>query len=378
MGDDSPRPFVEMSTLCLRKYRGIVDEIRRPNDLHLDLDVASISDEMYRFKRWAGNIGASYMSGHLKAFASLENRVLEFLGRISQDLDSGEPSPNSIIDVSLILQVLQIVSGRRPNRVDTALLGLWSPPRWLSRIVPHRSRKYLTEIHELLATCQVTLYLLFRISRRLKMVSNSQRYKISADLTLEGGYQDDQLSEIAFVRQQFPKVRATPWLEKRLGLAVRIRREFVRWSREMYTACRGETAFGGDLDISVGCQALVPRMERKLDDDKQLAPLWSEAQCSRKARGSSIDDEPTTLEIAGLTISEEPKNSKSLGATYDTSENIPQTALVSLCSPFPKEGKDGAQFYCPYCWTIVSFMGTAEETQKLWKYAINTSNKTCG
>ena len=202
------------------------------------------------------------------------------------------------------------------------------------------------------------------------MAESSERYKMSAALALERGDQDDQLLDIAFVRQRFPKVRATPWLEKRLGLAVTVRREFVRCSKELYTGSGREEKLGKGLDIPVGSQVLVPR------DDKQLASLSSEAQCSREARGSSIDDESTTLEIAGLAISDEPNYSKSREATYDTPENI--SAAVSLCPLFPKEGKEGAQFYCPYCWTVIAFKGTAEQTQKLWKYVINTSNETSG
>lgn len=366
MSDSSRRPFFEQSTVCLRQFREIEDEIRRPNELHLNLPVSLVSDEMDRFRRWTGSIGAVYIPSQLKRYASLEHTILGFLEGLSEDLDSGEPSSISMMDVSLILRVLQIASGRRLNRVGISFLGFLNIPRWISHVVPRRSREDLSEIHELFETCQDCISCLFRVSSALPLISNGERYDISADLALSRGDQDDQLLDIAFVRQQFPKVRATPWLEKRLGLAVTIRREFVRCSKELYIARWGKVKLGGDLDVPVGSLVVVPPVKREFDD-KQLAALSSGAHCSREARSPSIYDESTALQIAGLAISEEPNDSKSADAPHETSESISKAAVASLCPPFPKEGEEGARFFCPYCWTILSFKETAEQTQKLWK-----------
>ena len=367
MSDSLLRLFSEQSAVCLRQLREIEDQLRRPNDLHLNLSVSLVSDEMDHFRRWAGNIGAVYFSGQLQDYASIENSILQLLAQLSEDLDSGEPNSISMKDVSLILRVLQITSGRRPNRVGIVFLRFLSVPRWISHVTPRRSREDLSEIHELFGTCQGAISVLFRLSSRLPMGSNDERYNISADLALERGDQDDQLLDIAFVRQQFPKVRATPWLEKRVGIAVTIRREFVRCSKELYIARYGEVKVGGDLDVPVGSQVMVPLVERKFDDDKQLAALSSGAHYSREARSRSIYDESTALEIAGLAISEEPNDRKSPDAPHATSGSISKTAVASLCPPFPKEGEEGARFVCPYCWIILSFKETAEQTQKLWK-----------
>ena len=99
MSDGSPRPFLEQSTLCLRQFREIEVEIRQPNELNLKLPVSWISDEMDRFRRWAGNAGAVYIPSQLKKYTSIEKTVSEFLGCLYEDLDSGEPSSNSVMDV---------------------------------------------------------------------------------------------------------------------------------------------------------------------------------------------------------------------------------------------------------------------------------------
>ena len=355
MDGHSRRPFSEQSALCLRRFQEVEDEIRRPNDLHLNMPVSLISDEMARFRRWIGIIRAVYIPS--QPYASLDDRempactagvmerVLEFLEDIAEDLDGGKPSSNSMMDVSLILLVLQITSGRMPNRVSSTEID--------------ESFETLYEIHELFETCQDYMTCIFRISSAIPTITSSERYELLAYLALQREDQDDQLLDIAFVQQKFPKLRATPWLEKRLGLAVTIRREFVRGSKELHIPILS--------DIHVGSQVFVPPEERKFNENKQLAVLFSEAHCSREARSCSTYDESTTPDIAGLAISGEPNESKFPDAPQGISESISETAEASLSPLFPKEGAEGAQFYCPYCWAIMSYRGTAEQTQELWK-----------
>ena len=410
MDDNSPRRYSEVATLCLRRFREIENEIRRPNDLHLNLSVSSVSDEMDRFRRWAGNIGAVHIPS--QPDAALEDRkvpadisinVLQFLESIAGDLNSGERSSRLMKGTLLILLVLQIASGRRVNRVGylyprllslpariflssskRILLGL--PDRIRSHLSPrireadfpevHEMAKTVSEIHELFGTCQEIMSCLFRISRVIPKIPNTARYDISAHLASQRGDQDDRLLDIAFVRQQFPKVRATPWLEKRLGLAVTIRKESIRYGHELHKAYDGEVIL--HEGIPVGSLILVPLEERSCDDGKPLATSFSEAHCVHEAPSSSVYDESTAPDIARLAISLEPNDGKSPDAPHGTSESIPKTAVASLCPPLPKEGEDGARFYCPYCWTIKSFQATAERTQELWKWVIVTSIETCG
>ncbi|KAL8792358.1 MAG: hypothetical protein Q9195_005061 [Heterodermia aff. obscurata] len=228
----------------------------------------------------------------------------------------------------------------------------------------------MSEIHELFEECQITISCLFRISAGIPLASSTTRYGLSKDLALQsGGGQDEQLPDIAFVRQQFPKVRAMPWLEKQLGLSVTLRREFVRCRKELYIADGRERKDIKLVDIPVARQLLVPRVKGELDDDKRLAATYSYSshRSVRKVRRCPIYDDSKGPDLPWLAKSEESNDSESRDAPHETREGISKPAELSLCPPFPKEGNKGARFFCPYCWTRVSIRENAEENEKIWK-----------
>ena len=93
-----PRPISDQSKTCLRRFQLIKDAVQNSNEPNLGMPQTLVSDEMERFRMWAGSIGAVYVPGRQDASLDLRlidapliaGQVLEFLEALARDLDSGK------------------------------------------------------------------------------------------------------------------------------------------------------------------------------------------------------------------------------------------------------------------------------------------------
>ena len=105
MNPERSHPISEKSTICLRFFREIEAVLQSTARPDLKLPVTLVSDELDRFKLWAGSIGAIYDPTHRDSSLDLRlveaprvaSQVIAFLDICTKKLDPSKDYPQATL-----------------------------------------------------------------------------------------------------------------------------------------------------------------------------------------------------------------------------------------------------------------------------------------
>ncbi|KAF2716732.1 hypothetical protein K431DRAFT_234700 [Polychaeton citri CBS 116435] len=291
---------------CLRCFEAILKQ----DDVTEGLCEA-VEDLLARFRLWAGNIGAWHTKNdkrsadhRLRDATEILEWILELLEELLDTIDA----------------VHGISSGQRPNK--------------------HVEDK--DELTELCLTAGDIITGLMKVSMEVKKATNRDRY-----LNAVSAKQEPFSSEfdIRHVFDKFPKTKETVWLPQRLGAAITIRRQFLRYARDHHSR------------ISSVAKLHVARQE------SFLAPSGL-AQSSRPSQSPTAASTVQPNMIARKDVEALDRNDGAISETTSFVSSRPANLDKHCLDVIPLEtlSKDNQPFECPYCFALLQAKRT-----RAWK-----------
>lgn len=242
-----------------------------------------------------------------------------------------------------------IVSGKRPNRVNfpPEIDEEYLTPEGISKnedSIPSNSVP-TSELQELFESAAETITSLFKLSIVIRNATFRDRYARAMAATKEPLIDSFDISHVG---DKFPRLRRTPWLEKRLGKAITQRRQYLKYCQEHHDRLAGDIEHHGENRYPSREKSPSRMLNRKMQ------------QPSEERKSGMITKPPSTLNsTAASTIAATLLNGRDDLSDEDRSLTSYATSLGEdsgdhklRVPPLPEEATKGRPFQCRYCWGI--------------------------
>lgn len=336
---------------CLTAFKTLESHLKSRDDLQSLVSSHELSDELGRFKVWAGNIGAlqsgpSSLDSRLKDASHVREAIVRLLQDLSQALS----------------EACAIASGERDSRTESDLQEPdleFSSDSSISAASSDDSdgRAPKSEFRELFLSVIDSVTALLKLSIVIRHASPRDRYAKSAKLSAI-----DDSYDIGHVWQKFPHARSQTWLVDRLGKAVARRRQHLRYcqmhrekmSKNLVTIDESDSRVKAGIGYSEEASDLLQRAGHSGKSD--VAP-------SASNRPSTMDDTKASSLMQPINLTkdlEELEASSEAGLSERSfATSTGDTGLNYLrCPPLPQDAADKQPFECPLCYTIQTVKGS--------------------
>ncbi|OJD33127.1 zinc finger transcription factor ace1 [Diplodia corticola] len=305
---------------CLRSFEDFVSQIERTSS---QIELCEVTDELGRFRVWAGNIGA-----HREGRSSLDYRL-----RDASHIKSKVQSLLADIHAS-IQRVLQILRGERIPW-DQLYLKQDSDSDSTDSDSQDDSMHGETELRQLMSSIHATITLLLRLSMTIRNPAPHDEYMNSANIDESHFKQFDK----SHVRNKFPE--APDYVSTVLGEAITRRREYFKY-RESH-----------NQKLSSG---LLPNLAHQAPD-----PANNHDNNNEDAGTTVASSLPLEVKAESFHLNLEDHRSESGQTQTSFATSAPETEGLRV-PPVPREAREGNPFPCPFCFMIIS-----TTTRRSWK-----------
>ena len=217
-----------------------------------------------------------------------------------------------------------------------------------------------SEILELFGSCVDVVSCLLQLCAAIRKAGISDRYYKA---TVSRAEPFAELPDILHVGQKYPKLRATPWLERRLARAITRRRQFLRYCKSH----RDKLAEGTLQEVQ---KPNAPKVEvREAPSVENTTPSQIsgvEVKANLPLPSILASTKATTLAIPEEGLSPEvPHEHETETSSVSTSSAGRELGEDDLHIPIiPADAAAGREFECPLCWTIQVFR---RKMSRFWK-----------
>jgi hypothetical protein len=251
--------------------------------------------------------------------------------------------------------VIPIASGTRENRQSIVIPSYIKDDLYPD--VALSSSRYISEAEILLHSVANTITSLFQLSILIRQATPRDRYQRAAIVaaTRKDAFQGDD--DRVYVKDKFPRLanEADRWLMERLGQAITLRREYLRYCSEHQGQFKSDVTEGdpeGDeINTPIGNDInTIPETFASSVGTEQLEQI---------GMGTGFEDSPSQTTFDD-TQSQASSYASSIGIGEEKSDrelHLPKLDDVS---------KGMSEFECPYC-HIAQRIGQ----HRLWKYVIS-------
>ncbi|KAF2462402.1 hypothetical protein BDY21DRAFT_13759 [Lineolata rhizophorae] len=309
-------PIAKRTKSAFIAFGQLRDALLCPKD---NLTVDDVADELDRFRLWAGNIGAAQS---LPSRLSLDYRLRDSKTVAAQVLRLLDDLNDSLADACAI------VRGERENRHATIDNSEGEFSDEDLEELAFDSEGEVSELRELFLSVKDSTGGLFRLSFLIRKATPRDRYLLASTST-DKRY--DESFDIAHVGNKFPRLASqeNDWLRIRLGKAITLRREFLRYCREHGEHLKKDDNERAKIDKSKTYQG------RDRDTSTAASTFMSVMMKSDTAQEDDFDGNESETSFA-----------TSDGGRRDT------TRLRVI--PLREVKKESAEFECPYCRNILN------------------------
>ncbi|KAI0116546.1 hypothetical protein GGR51DRAFT_501709 [Nemania sp. FL0031] len=267
-----------------------------------------IVDGRGRFRIWTSNLGALQPG---KSFKSLEFR-----------LRNSDRMRRSVVDglerlLNVTKRLYYILSGDLPNRTIDFISEEDEP---LESVKP-RDTEPIIETKELCLGISSSISHLFSLSILIRRQRPKGRLP-----NLQNFVPLEDSADITYVRDKFPKLTESPWLSRRLGNAITLRRETIRY-RQVHR--QGLAAPSGSEDTADNRTEIV-------------ATTFAESESGQNQEVSNATDNASVFTSATSFMSSYSELDGSSPRIPDLSDMVLDGVPLQYMEPFE----------CPYCRTI--------------------------
>lgn len=338
---------------------------------------AAITDISERFALWARNIGAFHaqqsplsLESRLRDAPEIRDWVCELLDDLADALTDRTYMPHRLPrhHLTLVL-VLGVMSGETKEQavllegIDAEDLEADFPPEILGPL-PSRD-----EAHEILAAAVECCRGLLKTSMLIRNASLRDRFKTALQRT-PVTFMDH--FDINHTQEKYPKLAnpSSQWLVRRLGRAITMRRQFLRYCREHQDSLGCHDYTEGEPGRKSRASPEPPGTKKRTGGHLPLGAGGGTSQAGFTDPGTKA----STLAACQLdAIRDEPEDdgisytsaAHSDFAQEDTVLELP--SLRTLTKDNPK-----AEFECPFCHIIQKF-----KREKEWRYVPFFHSKHC-
>lgn len=242
-----------------------------------------------------------------------------------------------------------IVSGKRPNRVNL-------PPdideEYLSLERISRNEDCISgdsvptsELQELFESTAETITSLFKLSIVIRNATFRDRYARALAAAKEP--LNDSF-DISHVGEKFPRLRRTPWLEKRLGKAITQRRQHLKYCQEHHDRLAEDIEHDGENRYPSREKSLSRMLNRQMQQPGEERKSDMIAKPPSTLNSTAASTLAATLLNGRDELSDEDRSL----ASYATSLGEDSGGHKLGVPPLPEEAAKGKPFQCRYCWGI--------------------------
>ena len=305
---------------------------------------AQVQDDLGRFRIWAENIGAQHGPRDQRSLEHRLRQTPEVIEGIRELLQELRETLEEVQDVAQNPRSAAVVPEGDEESLDDP--------------APQATR---TELEELCLIAGDVVTSLLRLSTLMRKATVRDRYARAAAAGKD--YPFDPAFDIRHVRDLYPKLAARPWLATRLGTAIMIRRQFLRYSLEHRDRLAAEASDMGQAD------ELGVAPSHMLEQSSQYQPsvvanpsgltVAYPATVAQTTATTVQADAAAGIDMHNLSLSnEDDAVSGTTSFASTASQNADQIRVVRLDSL----SKNGSPFECPYYRGIVQF-----KHQTAWK-----------
>lgn len=327
-------PVQQRTSTCLQTFENLLSTRNLAED-----DRVVVVDADARFRLWASNVGTDRLvkdawsaDSGLKEAPEIAIRLVEVLDEVQQ----------------ILSEVKAIATGARPDA------SLVQDDEQLDDA--DTTGKATTELHELLLSISDSLDSLFKILTLIRKATHRDPYAIAARAThhpfLEG-------EDIRHVGERYPKIINTgqEWLQRRLGRAITLRRQFLWYCREQ--ASRSSHAPESVLSTP---PLVVPQQHGDPAESPLIAPSRPTLAPTKASANSQRVSALNLVDLVPSGGSDARSQATSFAPTRLVDSNgqeklgLPKLEISCLHGRFLK---------CPYCKGVFQ-----AKKQQDWKYVV--------
>lgn len=311
-------------SICLRSFDDFHSHVRSPQSQDSgQVELSEVTDELGRFRIWAGNIGA-----HRKGRSSLDYRLRD-ASHIKKKVQTLLEDLNDVIS-----RAIQIIRGERIPWDKRK-----TEPDSDSDVTDSESEDEYsqgeTELRQLMISVHDTITFLLRLSMAIRNPAPHDQYMNSAriDTSHFEGF------DVKHVGDKFPKISER--VAVILGKAISRRREYFRY-RESH-----------NKKLSDGLVTEVP--EVVLQSGQSAAPEANQDGKTEIVPQSTVASSiPQEVKADSFYLDLEEDQQSESGFTQTSFATSAGGFQELKVPPMPKEARDGNPFPCPFCFMIIS------------------------
>ena len=171
----------------------------------------------------------------------------------------------------------------------------------------------------------------------------------------------EHIYDVGHVIEKFQGSTAQPWLLERLGKAITMRRQYLKYAREHRSRMEHVDRVAEDEPLSHRLTSSVPRSQHTPSIQAQIPP-YTATVLSHGTRPSLMPTSASTVMITPLIDVGSPMEDDKSGTTTassifdETAENALQVPQLTQFGPI------NYAFQCPYCPTLQKF-----SSQRAWR-----------
>lgn len=268
------------------------------------------------------------------------------------------------LEAHLAALVCMIVSGRRPNRVSVPPEASenYSIPDGSSMNNDVVSGEFVptTELQELFESAAETITSLFKLSTLIRNATSRDRYAramVAAKEPLDDSF------DISQVGHKFPRVHKTPWLEQRLGKAITLRWQYLKYCHEHHHRLAKDKKHHEAYQLP----SQEWRSLRMLESEMQQPNTEHHPDTENRASRTLKLIVASTLAPSLLHKTDDLSDENLSLTSYATSRGDDNSSSKPKVPSFPETAASGMPFECPYCWGIQNL-----EDERSWRLAIQS------
>jgi hypothetical protein len=268
-----------------------------------------------------------------------------------------------------------IALGERPNRVSSPL-ALENVDDSVEGTTPQAEHQFqetgikpVSEIEELFQSIPETTASLFKLSVLIRNSGSRDRY-VKAQTAASKEPFDSQY-DIDHVRNKFPRLDRgdVEWLKIRLGKAITLRRQFLRYCRDHHEKlARVEKEQIGptspmELEPELDATTIGGNDPRGTRNDEVMTFISGLTGTLAPTTATTLI--PTRLEALQETedvIDDDSRSQTSYATSGVEDDEINHMTVIRL----EEVRRTAAPFECPYCWSIQTV-----NNQRAWRYVIS-------